>query len=316
MLWLSLPPPLSTHPETAWLVDLAPLAATVAAILAFTLLFRSRLGVALDLYLMRRFSRPGAAAIDSALRWHPPIVAPARLLMICVVAMLAILIVLSRIGTLMVAIVLAGPATALLIWLLLWFEEQRYSARLDGALPAAVGRLEAQLRAGSGFQPALEKITIDMPAGPLRAEWEWFLGRLGQPIAGGSLATATTVCAALLAQTPASRHATFLGHLEIALDQPHATLIQRVRAAYEAMQAADRRASTLKTELAQMRNTGIALFLINAGITLYLFVVQRERFLTAYSGDLGMLAAGVLAMLMCAPLLGGYLLGRVEDLDY
>lgn len=316
MVWLSMPPPLSTHPETSWLVDLAPLAATVAAILAFTLLFRSRLGVALDLYLLRRFSRPGAAAIDPALRWHPPIVAPARLLMICVVAMLAILIGLSRIGTLMVAIVLAGPATALLIWLLLWFEEQRYNARLDAALPAAVGRLEAQLRAGSGFQPALEKITIDMAAGPLRAEWEWFLGRLGQPIAGGSLATATTVCAALLAQTPAPRHATFLGHLEIALDQPHATLIQRVRAAYEAMQAADRRASTLKTELAQMRNTGIALFLINAGITLYLFVVQRERFLTAYSGDLGMLAAGVLAMLMCAPLLGGYLLGRVEDLDY
>ncbi len=305
-----------THPETAWLADLVPLAATIAAILAFTLIFRSRLGMALDAYLARRFSHAGSEQIDPALRWHPPIVTAPRMLTLCLVAMLAILVILSLIGPLLAAIVLAGPLTALLVWLLLWIEERRYVAGLDAALPAAVGRLEAQLRSGSGVQPAIEKVIADAPDGPLRAEWAWFLGRLGQPLDGGSLATATTVCAALLAQTPAPRHATLLGHLEIAIEQPHATLVQRVRAAFEAMQAADRRASTLKTELAQMRNTGVALFLINVGITLYLFVVQHERFLIAYSNGLGVIVGAVLALVICAPLLGGYLLGRVDDIEY
>jgi Flp pilus assembly protein TadB len=308
--------PGTTHPESVWLVEATPLAATIAAILVLTLLMRSRLGTALDAHLSQRFTRPGAALLDPALRWHPPVMSASRLLAICVIAALAILIVVSRIGPLLVAIVLAGPATALLIWVLLWFEEQRYVTRIDAALPATVGRLEAQLRAGSGLQPAIEKVTADMPVSPLKAEWSWFLERLGQPLITGSLATATTVCAALRAQTPSRRHATFLSHLEIAIDQPHALLLQRVRAAYEAMQASDRRASTLATELAQMRNTGVALFLINVGITFYLFIVQHERFLTAYSSDAGVFVGAVLALVVGAPLIGGYLLGRAEDVVY
>ncbi|MCS6939731.1 MAG: hypothetical protein NZM94_10690 [Roseiflexus sp.] len=308
--------PQTTHPETVWLTDVPPLAATIAAILLLTLLMRSRLGAALDVYLAQRFTRPGADLLDPALRWRPPVMTASRLLAICVIAAIVILVVVSRIGPLLVAIVLAGPVTALLIWALLWFEEQRYVNRIDAALPATVGRLEAQLRAGSGLQPAIEKVIADMPASPLKAEWSWFLERLGQPLVTGSLATATTVCAALRAQTPSRRHATFLSHLEIAIDQPHASLVQRVRAAYEAMQASDRRASMLATELAQMRNTGIALFLINVGITLYLFIVQQERFLTAYSSDMGVLVGAVLALVVGAPLIGGYLLGRAEDITY
>ncbi|MGB9751222.1 MAG: hypothetical protein C0183_09445 [Roseiflexus castenholzii] len=305
-----------TYPETAWLADLPPLAATIAAILALTLLMHSRLGAALDAYLAQRFTRPGADLLDPALRWRPPVMSASRLLAICVIAALAILIVVSRIGPLLVAIVLMGPVTALIIWALLWFEEQRYATRIDATLPATVGRLEAQLRAGSGLQPAIEKVIADMPASPLKAEWSWFLERLGQPLAAGALATATMVCAALRAQTPSRRHATFLSHLEIAIDQPHAALVQRVRAAYEAMQASDRRASMLATELAQMRNTGIALFLINVGITLYLFIVQHERFLTAYRSDIGVGVGAVLALVVGAPLIGGYLLGRAEDIAY
>ncbi len=308
--------PTTTHPETVWLADIPPLAATIAAILVMTLLIRSRLGTALDAYLAQRFTRPGADLLDPVLRWRPPVIAAPRLLAICIVAVIVILVVVSRIGPLLVAVVLAGPATALLIWALLWFEEQRYVTRIDAALPATVGRLEAQLRAGSGLQPAIEKVIADMPASPLKAEWSWFLERLGQPLAAGSLATATAVCAALRAQTPSRRHATFLGHLEIAIDQPHASLVQRVRTACEAMQASDRRASMLATELAQMRNTGIALFLINVGITLYLFIVQHERFVTAYSSDMGVLVGSVLALVIGAPLIGGYLLGRSEDITY
>lgn len=308
--------PTTTHPETVWLADIPPLAATIAAILVMTLLIRSRLGTALDAYLAQRFTRPGADLLDPVLRWRPPVIAAPRLLAICIVAVIVILVVVSRIGPLLVAVVLAGPATALLIWALLWFEEQRYVTRIDAALPATVGRLEAQLRAGSGLQPAIEKVIADMPASPLKAEWSWFLERLGQPLAAGSLATATAVCAALRAQTPSRRHATFLGHLEIAIDQPHASLVQRVRAAYEAMQASDRRISMLATELAQMRNTGVALFLINVGITLYLFIVQHERFVTAYSSDMGALVGSVLALVIGAPLIGGYLLGRAEDITY
>lgn len=308
--------PGTTHPETMWLAEATPLAATIAAILVATLLMRSRLGGALDTYLAQRFARPGSDCIDPALRWRPPVISASRLLAICVIAALVILIVVSRIGPLLVAIALAGPATALLIWALLRVEEHRYTARIDAALPAIVGRLEAQLRAGSGLQPAIEKVIADMPLSPLKAEWSWFLERLGQPIAGGSLATATTVCAALRAQTLSRRHATFLSHVEIAIDQPHASLVQRVRAAYEAMQASDRRASLLATELAQMRNTGIALFLINSGMTLYLFIVQHERFVTAYSSDMGVFAGIALALVAGAPLIGGYLLGRAEDITY
>lgn len=308
--------PNTTHPETVWLADIPPLAATIAAILALTLLMRSRLGAALDAYLVQRFARPGADLLDPALRWHPPVISASRLLGVCVIAALVILVVVSRIGPLLVALVLAGPATALLVWGLLWFEEQRYVNRIDAALPATVGRLEAQLRAGSGLQPAIEKVLADMPASPLKAEWSWLLERLGQPLTTGSLATATSVCAALRAQTPSRRHAAFLSHLEIAIDQPHASLVQRVRTAYEAMHASDRRASMLATELAQMRNTGIALFLINVGITLYLFIVQHERFLTAYRSEVGVLAGAVLALVVGAPLIGGYLLGRAEDITY
>jgi Flp pilus assembly protein TadB len=308
--------PNTTHPETVWLAEVPPLATTIAAILVLTLLMHSRLGAALDAYLAQRLTRPGADLLDPALRWRPPVIAASRLLAICVVAALMILIAVSRIGPLLVAVVLAGPATALIIWALLWFEEQRYATRIDAALPATVGRLEAQLHTGSGLQPAIEKVIADMPASPLKAEWSWFLERLGQPLATGSLATATTVCAALRAQTPSRRHATFLSHLEIAIDQPHASLVQRVRAAYEAMQASDRRASMLATELAQMRNTGIALFLINVGITLYLLIVQHERFLTAYRSEMGVFVGAVLALIVSAPLIGGYLLGRAEDVTY
>src|SRR5262249_6510646 len=159
--------------------------------------------------------------VQIALLWTPPITTEGRLLAFCLIAVLIVLVVLSKLVPLFVALVLAGPATALLIWLLLWMQEQKYVGALDRALPAAIGRLGAQLRSGSGIQPALEKVVADMPVGPLRAEWCYIVAHFGTPLMGGALATPQQVVAALAAQTPSRRHASFLGHMEVALTQTH-----------------------------------------------------------------------------------------------
>jgi hypothetical protein len=305
-----------THPETAWLVDLVPLAATAGLIILVVLLFRGRLRAALDVYLLRRFGGPGGEAIEDALLYHPPIITAGQLLALCLAAVLVTLAVLSRLAPMLAAVVLSGPLTAVLVWVLLWAREQAYVAALDAALPAAVGRLEAQLRSGSGIQEALTRVMGDLPASPLKAEWAWFIDRLGAPLAGRALATAPRVCAALILQTPSRRHATFLGHLEIALDQPHSALVRRMAAAYDALLAAERRRSTAVTALAQMRNSGVVLFLATLTITLYLFAVQRARFFQAYSGDLGLAIGCGFAAVIVAPLIAGHLLARVDDVDY
>jgi hypothetical protein len=162
----------------------------------------------------------------------------------------------------------------------------------------------------------LERVIADMPTGPLRAEWSFILGRLGTPLANHSLATAGQVVAALAAQTPSARHATFLGHLEVALDQTHDVLTRRVMAAYSALQAAEQRRSQAATELAQMRYSGLAISLAGLGMAIYLVFTQQERFLAAYQGAPGLIAGAVVVSALIAPLIGGMLLARAEELDY
>lgn len=304
-----------THPESAWIALSTPLWLTIAAVLGLTLLMRGRIRAALRAYLATHAGR-GRSATEPALLWMPPITSEDRLLAFCLLAALLVLIVLSRVAPLFAALILAGPATALLLWLLLWGAEQTYKTALDRALPAAVGRLGAQLRAGSGIQPALQKVVVDMPAGPLKAEWSFLIERLGIPLAAGSLATPQQVVAALAAQTPSLRHASFLGHMEVALGQTHDVLVRRVQAAYVALHAAEQRRSQASTELAQMRYSGVAIGLAGVGMAAYLALTQWDRFTLAYSGPIGLIVGVIVGGVLLAPFIGGFLLARAEDLDY
>jgi Flp pilus assembly protein TadB len=312
----SLTGPAITHPETAWLALAVPLWMTVAAILLFSLLLRGKLRAALHAYLEQRAAKGRSESVPSALLWTPPVATEQQLLIFCLIAVLIVVIVLSSIIPVFIALVLAGPATAFLLWLLLWIREQQYTAALDRALPAAVGRLGTQLRSGSGIQPALEKVVADLPAGPLKAEWSYIIAYFGAPLPGGSLATPQQVVAALAAQSPSPRHATLLGHMEVALGQTHDVLIKRVQAAYSALHAAEQRRSSAATELAQMRYSGIAIGLAGVGMATYLALTQWKRFTLAYQGPIGLIAGFIVGSVLLMPFIGGFLLSRTDDVDY
>jgi Flp pilus assembly protein TadB len=305
-----------THPETAWIATAVPLWLAMGTILLFTLLLRGKLRAALHAYLGQRAARSYAGSVDPQLLWTPPITSAGKLLAFCLVSVLVVLVILSKLVPLFIALILSGPATALLTWLLLWMQEQKYVAALDRALPAAVGRLGAQLRSGSGIQPALEKVVTDMPEGPLKAEWTYVITHFGTPLAGKMLATPQQVVAALAAQSPSRRHATLLGHLEVALGQTHDVLIRRVQAAYTALHAAEQRRSQASTELSQMRYSGIAIGCAGLFMALYLALTQWKRFTLAYQGPIGLIVGLIVGTVLLAPFVGGFLLSRASDLDY
>ena len=305
-----------THPETAWIALAVPLWLAMGTILLFTLLLRGKLRASLRIFLEQRAAKGRNTLIEASLLWTPPIMSEQRLLMFCLIAVLIVLVILSKLIPLFIALLLAGPATALLTWLLLWMQEQRYVTALDRALPAAVGRLGAQLRSGSGIQPALEKVVIDLPEGPLKSEWAYIIRHFGTPIDGGALATPQQVVAALLAQTPSRRHAALLSHMEVALTQTHDVLIKRVQAAYTALHAAEQRRSQASTELSQMRYSGFAIGLAGTGMAAYLALTQWQRFTLAYQGPIGLVAGVIVGSVLIAPFVGGFLLSRADDLDY
>lgn len=308
--------PQVTHPATAWLVDVVPLATTIAVILLMSLLLRGRLRTALHTLIEQRAAHGHAASIEATLRWTPPIVSAQRLLLLCVLALVLVLLALSRIAPLFVALVLAGPALAGLLWLLLWWQEQQYVARLDAALPAAVGRLVAQLTSGNAIKPALEALIVDLPEGPLRAEWTFIVTTLGAPLARGGVAVPEDVVAALAAQTPSRRHATFLRHVAVALGQTQDVLIRRCAAAYRGLHADAQRQSQAATELSMMFYSGVAISLAGGTLTLYLAITQWERFAAAYAGTIGTVVGCVVAGLLLMPMVVGYLLSRADDFAY
>src|SRR5262245_24725859 len=305
-----------THPETAWLALSVPLWLTMAAILLFSLLLRGKLRLMLHSYLERRAAKARDDTVPIALLWTPPIASEGQMLTFCLIAVLIVLVVLARVVPLFIALILAGPATALLLWLQLWVKEQQYKSALDQALPAAVGRLGAQLSSGSGIQPALEKVVTDLPEGPLKAEWHFIISHFGAPLPGGSLATPQQVVAALAVQTPSPRQATLLGHMEVALSQTHDVLIKRVQAAYAALHAAEQRRSSAATELAQMRYSGIAISLAGVGMASYLALTQWQRFTLAYQGPIGLIVGIIVGSVLLMPFVGGLLLSRTDDVDY
>lgn len=314
--------PTMTHPQSAWLVDVVPVALTLAALLLALLLLRGRLTLALlQLSAARaahqRAALPVAIAPDPALCWTPPSLAPGPLLAACAAITLALMVGISFVAPLFVALAATVPLTALLVWAATVGCERHYANVLDRQLTAAVGRLSALLQSGNGFRQAMDKLVATLDEGPLRQEWQFLLERQGVPLASQEgIATPQQVVAALSAQTPSRRHAAFLNHLAVAVGQPHDVLKLRVAGAYQALQASEQRKAEATTELAQMRYSGVAIGLAGVFMALYLAFTQWQRVVVAYSSPLGPAAAVVVLGALVLPIAGGYWLARAEDLDY
>lgn len=311
-----------TAPETAWLVNVVPLALTVAVLLVIVFVLRDRLMSLLIALQVRRASSarkelPPNLIPDSALYWTPPAISAPHFLAAGTIASLLLLIGLSLVTPMFVALILAIPAVALIVWVMMRYFESRYVAEIDKALTAAVGRMSAMLRSGNSYRQMLEKLLADMDDGPLKTEWRFLLERQGTPLAEREgIATAQQVAAALAAQTPSRRHATFLNHLAVAVSQPQDVLVTRVASAYEALQSSDRRREEALTELAQMRYSGLVVGLAGFGMAIYLILTQWPRAVAAYSTPLGMVVAVIVCSALILPIVGGMLLARADDVDY
>lgn len=193
---------------------------------------------------------------------------------------------------------------------------QRYIDAIDRELLPAMDRLATAMDTGRSFSQALATVVASLPLGPLRTEWQWLLDRLGASRSDGTRMMVHEVCATLAAQTLSAKHATVLLRLSDALNRPHDAQVSAVQALVRAMQETARRMSTMTIELAQMRTSGIAIFLINVGITLYMGIVQWNYMVTAYRGVVGVLAAMVFGTMMLAPLVVGQWLSRVDDVQF
>jgi len=307
--------PLTTHPESAWLVMATAPALAAAAILVIALLLRRPLALLVAQARHRSRRPPSRLTRAPALVWTPETLAPERLVAWCLGMALALAVTLTLIAPLHLALLLGAPLTLLAGWGLLVAAERRYVARLETELTAAVGRLGALLKGGASLRTALEQIVAELPTGPLRAEWNFLITRQGAPLDDG-IATPQQVIAALADQTPSRRHATLLNHLGAAAAQPLDVLTRRCEAAYEALQAIERRRDEVATELAQVRYSGVAVGLAGIGMALYLVWSQWERVVQAYSTPAGVLVGPLVIGALGLPIVGGVLLARFEDVDY
>jgi hypothetical protein len=311
-----------THSESAWLLHAVPMALTVAALLVIVFLLRDRMMELLIAANVRRANEnrktlPAGQVPDAALYWTPPAVPPGLFLASCGGASILVLIIMSLMVPMFVALVVSIPVTASLVWLFSRIYEARYVGQIDKDLTAAVGRMSAMLRSGNSFRQTMDKLVKDMPQGPLRSEWSFLLERQGVPLTDREgIATPQQVAAALAAQTPSRRHATFMDHMAVAVGQPQDVLVTRVSTAYEALQNSDRRREEAVTELAQMRYSGLAVGLAGLVMACYLFWTQWDRVVVAYSSTLGMIVAAFVGASLMLPVAGGVLLARAEDIDY
>lgn len=310
-----------THPETAWLIQIVAPAFGLAALLVVALLLRGRFALALAELQLRhgRHVRQQLAENlrpDPALIWAPEVIAPGRLLLACVAILGVFVVVLSLVTPLFTVLALAAPLAFLMARGLIALAARRYTQQLDRDLTSAVGRLSALLRSGSGFRPALERLMVDMPAGPLRTEWGFLLTRQGTPLDTGGIATPQQVVMALAVQTGSQRHATLLNHLGVAVGQPQDVLARRCEAAYTALQASDRRREEATTELAQVRYSGLVVGLAGLAMAGYLCWSQWERVTLAYGSPLGLLVGPLVLIALLLPIVGGLLLSQVGDVDY
>lgn len=276
-------------------------------------------GRALIVAWRRRGMRAVAAAgggLDAALIRAPDLTALGPATLAAALGSGAIALPVGWSGAWGVGMVLAPLVPPLVMLLVVRWQQRRAVHALDAALPGAVGRLAALMRTGVGLPSALDQVVERLPPDhPLADEWRWWLERLGAPLGSGGRATPTLICAALRRQTPSARHALFLMHLEPVLDQPHALLVRTVDVAWRAMHAEERRRSMVAAELAYVRNTGLALFLINGAIGVYLALVQWERVVAAYAHPTGMVVGALVALGALTPLIGASLLGAAAATD-
>lgn len=310
-----------THPATAWLVVALPAALSTAAFLIVIGLLRHPLALAIAQFHQRWAAQatqrlPVTLRPDPALLYTPEPASPAQLLAISAGAGGVVAGVGGLYAAPLVALALAALLTLVVAWAAYRVAARRYTAQLDRDLTAAVGRLSAMLHAGSGFRPSLERVLADLPDGPLRAEWSFVLTRQGVPLTGGGIATPQQAVAALAVQTASQRHATLLNHLSVAVGQPQDVLARRCAAAYEALQASDRRRDEALTELAQVRYSGMAVGLAGILMALYLTVTQWERVVLAYSSLLGAFVGVFVLVALLLPIAGGMVLAQVSDVDY
>ncbi len=309
----------TTHPASAWLISATPPALVSAVLLVSTLLLRDRLALALALAQSKISARRHGGSRprpDPALTWVPTTIDPSRTVIICAGVVAVVAAALSFAAPIFLALALSAPFAAALIWILLTFAEARYVGLIDRDLTAALGRMSALLRSGSGFRTALERVLVDMPEGPLRDEWGYLLTRQGANLESGGIATPQQVVAALAEQTASARQATLLSHLSVAVGQPQDVLARRCEAAYDAIQSSDRRREEAVTELAQMRYSGMAVGMAGIAMAAYLTLTQWERVVAAYSTPLGIIVGTVVIAALALPIIGGLLLARAADVDY
>lgn len=307
------------HPEVSWWVLSVPMWLTIATVLLGILLLRARIGAALHSLLVRWAMRHDHIAADPNMRWTPPVIQVEQLFVIMAISLLGVLLALLQLGGMFPALLLAAPAMTLIMYSLLWFQEARYIDQLDHALPAATARLAAQLAAGGeqgSFQGALKLIVEDLPAGPLRAEWQFLIDHIGTPLQNTMPATPQMVVGALAAQTPSSRHRSLLGHVEMGLEQTKKALMLRMQKAAETLHVDEQRRSEAKTELSHMRVTGFVVGLAALGLHLFLLVAQTERFFLAFQNPLGKVVGVLVVVVALTPIVAGILLARSDDIDY
>ncbi len=301
-----------THPETAWLLRVAP--ALLAAFLTLTATLALRQPLAR--FIARLVYRRVQTALDPALVWQPTLLSPRAALMIAVIAATVVSAGLGLIGSLWLTLAAAPVAAVLAVRVGFVLARRHYNQRLERDLTPAIGRLSALLGGGLGLRTAFERLLSDMPSGPLYSEWLWLLNQQGAPLADGRIATLQQVIAALAIQTSAPRHTTLLNHLAVAADQPQDLQARRCAAAYAALQASERRREEALTELAQMRYSGLAVGGAGLLMAAYLIATQWERVRIAYSTPIGMIFAVIVGLALLAPIIGGIWFSRVEDVEY
>lgn len=218
-----------------------------------------------------------------------------------------------RLGSTMVvsmaSLLLVGGGTV-------WYLRHRYITSIEQSITVAMDRLATAMDSGRSFSQALASVVASLPPSPLRAEWQWLLERLGALRHDGTRLMLHEVCALLAAQTLSPRQATVLLRLSDALNRPHDAQVAAIRTIVAAMNDSAKRESTMTIELAQLRTSGIAIFLINVGITIYLSIMQMDKVLKAYGTPFGIAVAIGLGLMMIAPLVIGEWLSRVDDVTY
>lgn len=300
-----------------WFVNSAPLWLLLATMLFGTVLLRGRLAFLLRDLIDRRGAASRPPHTEVSLHWNPPTTTPTDLLVCGVASLLVVTAAITLALSVFAALVIAPFVMVGMVWAMLRFRDARYKQQLDTELPAAAGKLASSLRANEGLQGSIKRVIRDLPeTSPLRAEWTFLIERQGSPLEAGGQAGMPQVVAALLEQTPSERHRTFLGHLESVLNQDQSVILARVNAAYFALNAAKQRESAARTQLSQMMYSGLAIGGAGVFMAVYLGLTQWERVVLAYSGPLGLLVGILVVLALAAPIVGGVVLSRADDIDY